>query len=90
MTTIYKYPLPVTDRIAVDMPAGSEILTAQMQAMTPCLWAKVDTSNPIETRYFRIFGTGHPMPSDMGVDLAYVATMQDRSLVWHLFEDKGV
>lgn len=85
MTTIYKYSLQ-PGRTVLDLPSGAQVLTVQMQRGEPCLWAKVDTTNPPERRVFDVFGTGHPMPDDPR--LLYVATFQmdGGALVWHVFE----
>jgi hypothetical protein len=80
--TIYKYPFGIDDRFAMQMPVGAEILHAEMQGGTPCLWALVDSEAPRELA-FRLFGTGHPFPED--VALAHVSTFQQGPFVWHLF-----
>jgi len=38
--TTWKYPLEITDEQNLMMPEGAEILTAQMQGGTLCLWAR--------------------------------------------------
>lgn len=84
---IYKYSLPVQDEVMLELPVNADILTVQMQAGKPCIWAMVDPSSKSEWRYFRIFGTGHEMKdSDC---LLYIGTFQmlDGSLVFDAFED---
>ena len=48
----------------------------------------VDTEVEMEIRYFELFGTGHEIPSDMGVDRKYVGTYQYQrgEFVGHIFE----
>lgn len=41
MKTIWKFELKVGDKQTVEMPEGAEILTAQFQGDTLCLWALV-------------------------------------------------
>lgn len=84
MTTIYKYPLAITDRQQIKLPAGSIILTAQFQYGTLCIWVQVDTEQPIVLRSIIIYGTGHPH-NNVG---RYIGTAQDYngSIVWHIFE----
>jgi hypothetical protein len=84
MKTIYKYPILVVDEQTVIMPFGAEILTVQMQNGQPCLWALVDTSNPINQRHIQVRGTGHDC-SDAG---RYIGTfqMENGELVFHVFE----
>jgi hypothetical protein len=86
--TIYKYPLAITDQQTIEMPAGADILTAQFQYGTLCLWATVDTDNQLTPRHIRIIGTGNPIPDHT---LAFIGTAQmpTASLVWHVFEDHG-
>lgn len=86
MFTVYKYPLPHKRRI-VQLPKGAHVLTVQMQDELPYLWAKVDPTQPLESRIFHIYGTGQSIP-DYSV-LAYVATFQEHggALVWHVFEE---
>lgn len=83
---IWKYPLEVTDRIALAMPPAAQLLTVQMQHGKCCLWALVDeTKKDTETRRIAIYGTGNPMPDDPG---RYIATFQAAGgdLVFHAFE----
>lgn len=81
--TIYKYRLAVIDDQKVEMPQGARILTAQMQHGTLCVWAFVNPELPTQTRYIRVIGTGQPVPDE---SLLYIATAQDGSLAWHIFE----
>lgn len=85
MNTIWKFPFEVVDELTLTMPYGSRILTVQMQGEQPCLWALVNPSNSPDLRDFRIFGTGHPVPEDVG---PYIGTFQlhGGALVFHMFE----
>lgn len=84
---VWKFPLPVPgpDVFGIELPAGAEVLTVQVQAGRPCIWALVSPSAPPEGRLFRIAGTGHPIAERLG---AYVGTFQFEGpgLVFHLFE----
>lgn len=86
MKSTWKYPLSITDRQIVSMPQGAQILTVQVQHDTPCLWALVNSENPLQARGIQIFGTGHPA-SNAG---EYIGTFQvaGGSLVFHVFEDR--
>jgi len=90
MKTVFKYPLTVRDYVEIPMPEGAEILAVQTQHGIPCLWARVDTERPDETRHFRISGTGHEL-STTDEPLRYVGTfqLQDGIFVGHLFERTG-
>lgn len=83
--TIYKYPIEITDCQKVRMPFNAEILTAQMQGDTLCLWANVEEHASLEERTIEVFGTGHPMSYE---NRRYIGTtqMHGGALVWHVFE----
>ena len=90
MITIWKYPLQLVDHQELTMPRRYKLLTVQMQGLTPCLWALVDTDQPgafdipIDIR-----GTGHNAHDVLGMD--YIGTIQlpDKhpaaGLVFHFF-----
>jgi hypothetical protein len=83
---IYKYPFSVAGEFDLQLPRGSSLLSVQVQAGTPCLWALVDADEPQASRHFRVFGTGHPVPKFSG---SFVGTFQleGGALVFHLFEE---
>jgi hypothetical protein len=86
---IYKYTLETTDKQVISLPTGAEILTVQAQNDEPQLWALVDPNEKYtEERYIEIYGTGHPVYCDMGVERRYLAAYQlsDGALVFHVFE----
>lgn len=90
MRSIWKFDVPVADRLLIQMPEGAKVLCVQVQNETPCIWAKVDpgTKVPVEVREFRVYGTGHNI--DESEALEYVGTFQllGGSFVGHLFEVK--
>lgn len=63
------------------MPKGSKILSAQMQGVTLCVWALVDTTSPKVRRRLRVCGTGHAAPEGEFID-----TVQMGPYVWHIFD----
>jgi hypothetical protein len=81
MKRIYKYKFQ--NRIV--LPIGAQVLTVQLQDREPYLWALVDPFNQDETRNFEIFGTGWDLKGDSN-NGKYIATFQQDSLVWHVFE----
>jgi len=85
--TIWKFPIIITDAVAVKMPAGAQVLSVQVQKEVVCLWAIVNPDNPMEDRRFRIYGTGNPCFSPAN---RFVGTFQiyGGELVFHLFEDR--
>lgn len=85
MLTIYKYRLQITDRQILVTPPG-EILSAQMQGGSLCVWVLVNVSSTQKHEHtIEIFGTGNPIPEGNRKFIATVQTMGG-SLVWHIFE----
>ncbi|MEE9451060.1 MAG: hypothetical protein V3V72_13505 [Ignavibacteriaceae bacterium] len=89
--TIWKFELETTEDQKIEMPVNAKILTVQSQDEIPCLWALVDPSAKKEIRLFEVFGTGHPVGYDMGVNRNYIGTyqLQNGALVFHVFEYTG-
>lgn len=90
MKTVYKYPFPPKDAFCLDMPAGAEILSVQLQRGTPTIWALVnpDRDIPVVERRFHLVGTGHPLPNALG---KFIGTFQGMggNIAFHLFEGLG-
>lgn len=84
MITVHKFPFLITDTFPLDMHKGAEVLHVDMQNNTPCIWAKVDTTQHKEKRFFVITGTGHEIPEHC----KYIGTFQQYqgNLIWHLWE----
>ena len=86
MKTIYKYSLLTTDEQTLRLPKCSIVLTMQMQGDTPCVWALVDTSQPLCDIKVLTFSTGSTLVPDDTSDLNYIGTYQIiSSLVFHVF-----
>ena len=86
---IYKYQLETTTQQVINLPVNAEILTVQNQNELPCLWALVDSEQKeTEERYIEIFGTGHDVGYDMGIERKYIATYQlmNGNFIGHVFE----
>lgn len=92
-TTIWKFPVDVTDTFDVIMPATLvrwlHVEPAGSVRLT--LWAEVEPHERLRgylprtcnTVYVR--GTGHPMTGDEGTHIGTVTT--PAGLVWHVFAD---
>ena len=87
MRTIWKYELKSGSQ-EIAMPKGAVVLALQTQKGNPCLWAEVDPKERLELRMFEMVETGHPIPTDMGVERRYVGTFQvkDGDFVFHVYE----
>ena len=83
MKTIFKYQLEIKDTQVIKIPKGADPFTAQFQGEQLCVWAAVETDAELEDREFRIFGTGQPL--DLSGVFRYLSTVQQGSLVWHIF-----
>lgn len=88
MKTIWKYELLIADHQEIRMPMGAEVLSAQMQGGTLCIWALVDPEASKVMRTFEVFGTGHPVDNSAPTMRQYISTfqLQGGTLVFHLFE----
>lgn len=85
---ILKFELSEKGNQRIELPLDYEILALQTQNGKPYLWILVDPNKPKETEMFEIYGTGHEIHYDMGIDREYVGTWQEQGglLVWHLFK----
>ncbi len=85
--TIWKFEINPSN-LSIEMPKKAEILTVQQQNGEACIWALVNPDEEKEERVFEIFGTGHSVPVDMGIERKYINTFQlnGGALVFHLFE----
>ena len=87
--SIWKFEIPIGDHIKIEMPECAKILSFQKQYEKFFIWAIVDIDAKMETRTFRIYGTGHDIFSDSLEYLGeYIGTVQQNEgqFVWHLFE----
>lgn len=89
MTTlsIYRYTLDVSDPV-VRLPLGATILrfAARGQAAEQIeFWALVNLDNPTEEVTFRVYGTGHTIPTLTDVHYLDSVITAHGSLVWHVF-----
>ena len=87
---IWKFETSFESKFALQMPKGSEILSVQQdqKTMIPCIWALVYPENEKEERYFELFGTGHAIHNDMGIERKFFGTYQYQCVeyVGHIIE----
>ena len=87
--TIYKYEILGMES-SLDLPQGAQVLAAQVQGQSVCLWVLVDPSLATERRSFAVYGTGWPLPANAGTFIAIIH-LPESGLVWHVFEsDKTI
>ncbi len=82
---ILRYDLQLGDEVALQLPRGAEVLTAQVQGGRPVLWALVDPDEPRVLRRFQLHKTGEPAPGFLGGE-RHLATLQVGEDAYHLFE----
>ena len=89
MKTIHKYPFEIDEIdgiVEIKMLEGAHILKVECQQGIPCIWAIVQTECKMVTRKFRVYRTGHPL-SKSARGTNHIATFQQGSFVWHMFEE---
>lgn len=84
---IWKYDVPITGEFSLPLPLGAKVLTVQVQAGDPVLWALVDPDMHRKARRFSVVGTGNPAEHIRAA--RYVGTFQLGRFVWHVFEHLG-
>ena len=85
MKTIYKYNLAPLQTTVLNMPQGSNVVAFDIQGDSFCIWAIVNTDNPIVERTFTIVGTGWELKGNE----CYIGMVQQNGFVWHCLELKG-
>ena len=83
MNTIYKFPFEVKYEFTLNMLRGASVIHVEAQNGVPCMWAEMETDQPLEDRKFRVFGTGHPI-TDVE-DMSYLGMFQQGPFEWHLY-----
>lgn len=73
MKAIYKYSLPVQEKLTVELPAAAQIIRVEDIGGLFWLWAIVDTDaeHPKETRYIECYKTGQSIETPLE-DLRYL------------------
>lgn len=88
--TVYKYPIPIDDDFALNLPKDARVLTVQTQKGEPFIWVLINPHATQTPRKFILAGIGHPIHRpDL---LKYIGSFQlpQGSLVFHLFEVEDV
>lgn len=89
MKRIYKYPLPITGEVTLDMPIASELLSVKEQAGNIVAYAMVDVPDEGEPntcrKIFRIVGTGHDADHLEGFRFIDTVKLMGGGLMFHVF-----
>ena len=88
---IYKYTLPIADRVDLRVPKGARYLSLVSQYDQPTLYVAVDPEEKIQDNWcFEIRGTGHEVSEGIvrvSQFLGTIVTHKDQ-LVWHIWRTK--
>jgi hypothetical protein len=81
MFTIWKYDLGFDELKEIAMPEDARVISCQVQAGVPRLWAVVDTEHPVDphwpTRVFLTVATGQEIGQENFLrSLLFIATYQ--------------
>lgn len=83
MKVIWKYPL--SEQVTkVDLPVGSIVRRVEQRPEGAVAWIEHDTDAPVVPRRLIVVGTGQEIPPEAH---AYVGTLFQDWLVWHVYED---
>ena len=96
MLTIHKYVFaddrrtdgiidfaPKVNEFTIQLPQGAVVRHVAMQGSVICLWAEVDTEQPMEPQRIFKIGTGAPVPIE--AMHYYIGTVFQNGFVWHLY-----
>ncbi|MCS5479805.1 hypothetical protein NYP18_09045 [Corynebacterium sp. YIM 101645] len=88
---IWKFTIPVTDVVEVEMPRNARVLPFVQPARPESLvmrsmhlWAEVYPDAPKIIRRFLVVGTGNPIPD--AYPSHWLASVVDPPFVWHVYE----
>lgn len=91
MKAIYKYSLPVQEKLTVELPAGAQIIRVEDVDGLFFLWAIVETDadHPKETRFIECYKTGQPIETPLS-ELIYIGACKlfiMQELCLYMFEN---
>ncbi len=81
-TVIWKYHLPVQNKVTLSMPRFAVPRYVGEQDGMLILWAEVQPQAPTVDYGFRIVGTGQPFSA---YGRRYIGTAQVKGFVWHVY-----
>ena len=87
--TVWKFNLNDNQGV-LKVPKDSEILDVQLEFSEYYIWFLVNPENETELRSFDIYITGESIEYDIGTDKKYIKSINDRGVIWHIFENIGM
>lgn len=91
MKSIYKYPLPVQEKLVIELPKDAHIIRVDDVAGLFWLWAIVETEAEKEPRYIECYKTGQPIETPLEY-LKYLGSCKlfiMQELCLYMFENIG-
>lgn len=89
MKSIWKFqiepPRHAGEWIIVEAPVGANWLCAHEQNDEICVWAEVETTNPMEPNRFLIYGTGFDIECEYTRKYLGSAFLEKGHLVFHVY-----
>jgi len=87
--TVWKFPLTATERFAIAMPRGAQLLHVGTQGVgleaQASVWVLCDTEAPRTRRAFAVCGTGHDSGHCTGQHIG-TFMLGNGALVFHVFD----
>lgn len=83
MRVVWKYPISA-EVTEVDLPVGSVVRRVEQRPEGAVAWVEHDTDRPKVPRRLIVVATGQEVPE---IAHAYVGTLFQDWLVWHVYED---
>jgi len=85
-TSVWKFPVRVTDEAVIEIPEGAHILSVGVQGDQLCVWAHVDPDARLVRRSILMAGTGHRREDLVWSDFVGTVQMLDGQFVFHVFD----
>ena len=90
MKTIWKYELKFEEKFQIEMPVKAIVRYVALDEKTnkPCIWVELEPSTTTQEYHFELFGTGHEIHSNMGVERIYLGSYQYQNgeFIGHLYQ----
>lgn len=83
---ILKYKLDNKHRQTIELTEGAEILSVHNQNNNACIWAEVNTDNPVEKREIITYATGENLNPCEGKRFLGTVSLDQDYYVCHIYE----
>lgn len=79
--TVWKYPLPIEDRVTISTPALKPLLVGADPSGQKCVWFEIAPELPAVDFVLAIVGTGNPVPDGF----EHLDSFVQGPFVWHVY-----